>query len=93
MSRGVENGLLQGSLKTLNRSPRPIWFIEIGLGEFHLEGLNPHCDDKFELLWRHVHEVRMAEKERARGTPDDMKNWSVHMRSRINELHYLFIPK
>ena len=90
---GAEYGVLQGSLKTLNTSPRPTWFIEICLSEFHPGGLNPHYEDTFELFWRHDYEVRLANKERTQVTPGDIKNWVAHKRSTINEFNYLFIPK
>jgi FkbM family methyltransferase len=90
---GAEYNVLRGALKTLCVSPRPTWFIEICLNEFHPDGMNPDYEATFDLFWQHGYEVRMANKEFTLVTPSDIKSWVANKCSRINNFNYLFIPK
>jgi len=90
---GAEYNVLRGALKTLCISPRPTWFVEICLNEFHPGGINPDYEATFDLFWQHGYEVRMANKEFTLVTPSDIKSWVANKRSRINNINYLFIPK
>lgn len=89
----AEYNVLRGALKTLRTSPRPIWFIEICLSEFHPSGMNPDYEATFDLFWQHGYEVRTANKEFTLVTPSDIKSWVTNKCSTINTFNYLFIPK
>jgi FkbM family methyltransferase len=90
---GAEYNVLLGALKTLILSPRPTWFIEICLSEFHPGAINPDYEATFDLFWKHGYEVRTANKEFSLVTPGDIKKWVANKRSTINNFNYLFIPK
>ncbi|MBF0230745.1 MAG: FkbM family methyltransferase [Desulfamplus sp.] len=90
---GAEYNVLRGALKTLSLSPRPTWFIEICLNEFHPGEINPNYEAIFDLFWQNSYEVRMANKESTLVTPNDIKSWVANKRSGINNFNYLFIPK
>ena len=90
---GAEYNVLRGALKTLCISPRPTWFIEICLNEFHPGEVNPNYEATFDLFWQHGYEVRTANKEFALVAHSDIKNWVANKRSGINNFNYLFIPK
>ena len=90
---GAEYNVLRGALKTLRTSPRPTWFIEICLSEFHPGGMNPDYESTFDLFWQHGYEVRTANKEFTLVTPADIKRWVANKRSTNNTFNYLFIPK
>lgn len=90
---GAEYNVIRGALKTLGRSPRPTWFIEICLNEFYPTGINPHYEATFELFWEHGYEIRTANNEFTLITPSDIKTWVKQKYSAIDTFNYLFIPK
>jgi len=90
---GAEYDVLRGATKTVTMSPRPTWFIEICLSEFHPGEINPNYAATFDLFWRHGYEVLLANKEMRPITSVDIKNWVSDKRTNLNEFNYLFIPK
>ena len=87
---GAEYNVLLGALKTLCISPRPTWFIEICLDEFHPGGFNKDYEATFNLFWKHGYTVRMANKANTLVGPADIKNWIINKRSINNNYNYLF---
>jgi FkbM family methyltransferase len=90
---GAEYDVLRGALKTICISPRPTWFIEICLNEFHPGEINPNYESTFDLFWQNGYEVRLASKAYSLVTPNDIKSWVVNKHSENNNFNYLFIPK
>lgn len=90
---GAEYNVLHGALKTLSLFPRPTWFVEICLNEFHPGEMNPNYEATFDLFWQHGYEVRIANKDVTLLTPNDIKSWVANKSSGINNFNYLFIPK
>ncbi len=90
---GAEYDVLRGAIKTLTMSPRPTWFIEICLSEFHPGKLNPNFADTFNLFWTNGYEVRLANKEKRLITETDVRKWLADKHSDTSEFNYLFIPK
>lgn len=90
---GAEYGVLQGAVKTLAMSPRPTWFIEVCLSEFHPRKLNPNYAATFNMFWQYGYEVRLANKEGRLITLPDIQNWLVDKKTNMREFNYLFIPK
>ena len=74
-------------------SPRPTWFIEVFLSEFHPGKLNPNYTATFDLFWQHNYEVRLANKEGRLITSADIRNWLVDKKTNMSAFNYLFIPK
>jgi FkbM family methyltransferase len=93
LGQRFDGNVLLGALKTLSMSPRPTWFIEICLNEFHPGAMNPDYEATFDLFWRNGYEVRMANKEFAPVTHSDIKSWIDRKYSIANNFNYLFIPK
>lgn len=90
---GAEYNVLGGALKTLSISPKPNWFVEICLNEFHPGGINHNYEATFDLFWRHGYEARIANKEAALVTAKDIKSWGTNKRPGMRNFNYLFIPK
>jgi FkbM family methyltransferase len=90
---GAEYDVLKGAVKTLTMSPRPTWFIEICLSEFHPGKLNQNYAATFDLFWKNGYEVRLANKENRLITDIDIKKWLADKQSDSIEINYLFIPK
>jgi FkbM family methyltransferase len=91
---GAEYDVLRGATKIITMSPRPTWFIEICLSEFHPGGLNPNYEATFKLFWQHGYEVRMANTENKIVTAADIRNWLIDNKTKIGGFNhnYLFIP-
>lgn len=90
---GAEYNALLGALKTLSGTPKPTWFIEICLNEFHPGAMNPNYEATFELFWKHGYEVRIANKELTLVTSSDVKSWVAQKNSPNENFNYFFIPK
>ena len=72
---GVEYSVLQGSLLTLGRHPKPTWVIEICLNEYHPDGINPDYENIFNLFWNHGYLIHTADFRNLLITPSDVKRW------------------
>jgi len=61
---GAEYEILQGSLKTLNLNPRPIWFVEIMASEHLPQGIdfNPNFVSIFEFFYKNSYTAITADK-------------------------------
>jgi FkbM family methyltransferase len=90
---GAEYDVLRGAEKTLTMSPRPTWFIEVCLSEFHPGGTNPNYAAIFNFFWKNNYEVRLANGENRLITSSDISTWIANKRSNVSEFNYLFIPK
>lgn len=90
---GAEYDVLRGAEKILTMSPRPTWFIEICLNEFHPEKLNPDYAATLDLFWRNNYEVRLANKGKRLITPGDVKKWVADKKTNMTEFNYLIMPK
>lgn len=89
---GAEYAVLQGSERTLARSPRPTWLIEICLGEYHPAGRNPNYAATFELLWQNGYEAHTANREDRLLMPADIERWVCERRSDSRVINYIFVP-
>lgn len=51
---GAELGMLKGAVKMLARHPKPLWLVEIAVGEHQPSGvtINPNLLETFEMFWR-----------------------------------------
>jgi len=88
---GAEYGVLQGASKTLAVSPRPTWFVEIALNEFHPGGMNPHYQDTFQLFWDAGYLAKTADGSDIVVTPALVTAWSqLDPKNRPPTFNYLF---
>ncbi|QDD12078.1 FkbM family methyltransferase [Candidatus Methylopumilus rimovensis] len=72
---GVEYSVLQGSILTLGRHPKPTWVIEICLNEYHPNGMNPNYENIFNLFWNYGYSIHTADLRNLLITPCDVKRW------------------
>lgn len=87
---GAEHAVLQGAAATLGREPRPVWLVEICLGEFHPGGPNPHYLETFELFWKAGYRAWTAAIPPAEVAPVDVRRWSEAGRCDAGTFNYLF---
>lgn len=88
---GAEFGVLQGAQRTLVRSPRPIWMIEITLNGY-FPGLNPNFASIFEMFWQHGYEVHTADIRRQPVRPADVERWVKAGKCDSSNINYIFTP-
>ncbi len=89
---GAEFGVLQGAIATLGREPRPVWVLEVCLGEYHPDGQNPRFLDTFELFWQRGYEARTADEDDRLVTRDDVLAWVQAGQTASGNINYLFRP-
>lgn len=71
---GAELQVLKGATGLLERTPKPVWVVEICIGEHQPGGLalNPHLAETFEMFWHHGYEVTTFDDHRRVVTREDI---------------------
>lgn len=87
---GFELEVLRGATRTLSRSPRPAWQVEICLTEHHPNGINPHFLDLFDLFWSHGYRALTADAAARLVTRDDVVRWVEQRRRDFGFINYVF---
>jgi hypothetical protein len=91
---GHEFHVVRGALRLLAREIKPIWLIEITLGEFHPTSPNPNFRDTFQLFWKHGYSSWRLEKDQTLRPvcTDDVEHWVSAGTTGSPWLNYLFAP-
>jgi FkbM family methyltransferase len=71
---GAEHGVLKGAAATLDRTPRPLWLVEI-VRDLHYPGGNPHLAATFELFMRRGYGVYAAGNPCTRVSDAGVRGW------------------
>jgi FkbM family methyltransferase len=90
---GAEHSVLKGASEIMRREPKPTWLIEICLTEHHPLGMNSHFRDIFDQFWGLGYDVRTADDERRRISPEDVDSWVRLQRPRFGSQNYWFQPR
>lgn len=90
---GSEYELLRGASHLLVMQPKPVWLIEVCLGEHHPGGLNPRFADTFELFWSHNYLIKPASNTGRIITPSDLERWILVGKTDVQTSNYLMIGK
>ncbi len=88
---GHEYEVLRGSERTLRRVPKPLWLVEICLGEHFSGGLNRIFRETFEVFWRHGYQAFVADAGRRLVSPDDVARWLGRGSVDFGSHNYLFL--
>jgi len=86
---GAELRVLQGAMDVLQMSPRPTWFVEITLDEFHKDQ-NTDYEKIFEIFWNHGYSCQLADLPGTPVSPEDVKRWIASRRTDTGVFNYLF---
>ena len=89
---GAEHTVLQGAAKLLDKVPKPTWMLEICLGEYHPDGVNPNYMATFETFWRHGYVAQTADARGAVVSRKDVERWVAAGRTESGAINYLFVP-
>jgi FkbM family methyltransferase len=89
---GSEYQVLLGAESTMTMQPMPTWVLEICLGEYHPDGVNPHFQDIFDLFWRNGYEARTADQNDKLIKKEDVKRWVKCGRCDSGTINFKFEP-
>jgi FkbM family methyltransferase len=89
---GAEYNVLKGAIKTLNRTIKPIWFLEICLDEFHPNAFNINFEATFKLFFDAGYNVYIADTDKTPVSMVDIQNWVKNRSTGHPEFNYFFIP-
>ncbi len=88
---GAEFEALKGAIQTIERSTRPVWLIEITLGQFMPSGSNPNFIATFELfLSRGYVASLLTDRGLIPITRDLLGKWQHQNYSDYSEINYIF---
>ena len=87
---GAEYEVLQGAVKTLARTPSPIWVMEICLTEHFPTGINPHFEEIFRIFWENGYEARIVGEDNRLVTPDIVESWVRNRERDFGSVSYFF---
>lgn len=87
---GAEYGCFRGALRTLARTPAPIWLVEICLTEHFPQGVNPNFVATFDLLFGHGYKAVTANAARRPVKREEVVAWASAGRSDSGTHNYLF---
>lgn len=88
---GAEYQVLEGALKTIARTPKPIWMMEVCYTEYHPSGVNPDYLKVFDLFWRNGYACYAADHTRSRIERQDVERWLVSGVRDLKTFNYLFM--
>jgi FkbM family methyltransferase len=73
---GFELDVLGGAEKTLQRTPRPTWLVEVLLdGEVIPDGVNARFGQVFEIFWKHGYQCMALNGGKDLVRPADVSRW------------------
>lgn len=87
---GAEYDVLRGASKTLARSPKPVWLIEICLTEHHPAGVNPHFDEVFRAFWASGYTARTIGTDSRVVSSGDIERWARNRKRDFGHVSYVF---
>ena len=87
---GAEFDVLKGSIEVLSFEPKPIWLVEICLGEFHPAGQNPDFLKIFNLFWDYGYQAYTATSTPKLVTREEVMKWLERNYSSYKTFNYVF---
>lgn len=90
---GAEYEVMCGAQKTIDLVPRPTWFVEICLGEYLPNGINPNFEKIFDLFWKRNYKALLADSKLTPVIPGDINRWIKSGHTDTGIINYIFIPE
>lgn len=89
---GAEKMMLDGASSFINRSPKPIWMIEITAHQHQPKGVsvNPHLLETFRLFWDAGYEAWVVEDDLRKVTPQEIEGLMKSSAEKVGAPNYLF---
>lgn len=89
---GNEHAVLAGARDTLNRHPRPTWFVENGLTENFNGKINPNFTEVFEAFWATGYKACSVDDPERIIESADVQRWKDKGERDFGTLNYIFRP-
>ncbi|MFH1052417.1 MAG: FkbM family methyltransferase [bacterium] len=92
---GAELNVLKGSINIINRTLKPIWFVEISISEHQPEGINinPNLLDTFKIFWETGYSSVIANKSLREIKYKDIEMIIQTQRDNLNSHNFIFFDK
>jgi FkbM family methyltransferase len=87
---GAEHGLLRGAALTLERTPAPVWLVEICLTENFPNGVNPDYVATFDSFFTRGYRAFTANAARRPVSRTEVTRWAAQGRCDSGTHNYLF---
>ena len=88
---GAEYAMLRGASRTLERSPAPMWMVEICLTENFPQGANPDYVATFDELFSRGYRARTANAAAREVTRAEVIRWAQAGRAESGSHNYVFV--
>jgi FkbM family methyltransferase len=90
---GAEYAVIQGATATLRRQPRPLWLMEICLGEFHPDGVNPDFVRTFDAFFDNGYLAYVVADELRPVERRDVERWAHAGATGAGSFNYVFVGR
>lgn len=89
---GAEKMMLEGAATFINRSPKPLWIVEITSHQHQPQGVsvNPHLLGTFQLFWDAGYEAWAIEDDLRKVTPEEIQELMNSSTVKTGAPNYLF---
>lgn len=89
---GAEKMMLEGAATFINRSPKPLWIVEITSHQHQPQGVsvNPHLLGTFQLFWDAGYEAWAIEDNLRKVTPEEIQELMNSSTVKTGAPNYLF---
>lgn len=90
---GAERFMLEGAKEFLARTPRPIWLMEITVGEHLPEGIkvNPNILETFDIFWKNGYEAWTADRQQRMVTRDEIEKIAATGQDTLGTHNFVFV--
>jgi FkbM family methyltransferase len=92
---GAEKSMLEGAKRVLAISPKPIWLVEISIGEHQPRGLviNPELLGTFEVFWNSGYESWTSSRPYRSVSREEIENIATGGSDTLKTHNFLFVEK
>ncbi len=92
---GAEKRMLEGASLLLSAEPKPIWLVEISIGEHQPQGItiNPHLLATFQMFWERGYEAWTADKKLRAVLPAEVEYIVKSGKDSLFTHNFLFLEK
>ncbi len=90
---GAERGMLDGARGLLGSSPKPVWIVEISVGEHQPKGIsmNPDLLRTFEIFWAQGYEAWTTTRPYRPVTPEEVRQVVATGTDTLRTHNFLFV--
>ena len=89
---GAEFLMLKGSSSFLSREPKPVWMVEVCIGEHQPAGIdvNPHLEEIFDLFWKQGYESWSVQENPRKISADEISKIASTGKDMLSTHNFIF---